>query len=222
MTEQRSNGDNPYAPPAAAETAWDPADEAPAAHSAVPKVFGILSIIFGSLVLLGGLMGGCMGLFGGGMVGKIGALGGQGNASPEQQQVLEAMMSHLGTIYSALGIQGLVLAAMSGWLLALGIGQLRYRRWACRGSVYWGGAALAVLVGMLLLALVVIGPAYQAMFDDLARVSPSGSAPAAFTSNLGTIFGGGSGVVMAVFYAPYPILLLYYFSRERVRAVMTR
>jgi hypothetical protein len=156
------------------------------------------------------------------MVGKIGALGGQGNASPEQQQVLEAMMSHLGTIYSALGIQGLVLAAMSGWLLALGIGQLRYRRWACRGSVYWGGAALAVLVGMLLLALLVIGPAYQAMFDDLARVSPSGSAPAAFTSNLGTIFGGGSGVVMAVFYAPYPILLLYYFSRERVRAVMTR
>jgi hypothetical protein len=40
-------------------------------------------------------------------------------------------------------------------------------------------------------------------------------------SSLGSLFGGTFGGMMIFFYAPYPILMLVFFTRDRVRATMT-
>ena len=214
-------GGNPYAPPVGAQEAWDPATTAApqGPPSSAPKIFGVLSIIFGSLVLLGGLLGACGGLIGRSF-GKLGQLGQK--VGGQEGEMLERMMTHMGSIYSAIGVQSLIFAAMSGWLLAIGIGQLRYRRWARGQTVYWSAVALVVLVGVVLLNVLWIGPAYEAMFADLQKATPSGALPSQFTSSFGSWFGGTSGVMTVLLYAPYPVLMLIYFTREAVRAAMVR
>jgi hypothetical protein len=209
---------NPYAPPAAAGE-WVPISppDAPPVASSAPKVFGVLSIIFASIVLLFGLLASCGGLAGGG----ISQMSKLPPSNPHMEEMKQAL-SYMGTIYMAIGIQGLILTVMSSLLLAIGIGQLRYRRWAGAWSVYWAGLALVALCGMIAISFLMIGPAYQKMFDTLARATPSGTIPTAFSGSMANIFGGTSGVMTALFYAPYPILLLIFFTRDHVRASMDR
>jgi len=128
----------------------------------------------------------------------------------------------MGTIYMAIGIQGLVFTIMSSLLLAIGVGQMRYRRWASQWSVYWAGLALVAVVGFIALSFFVIGPAYQKMFEGLQRATPTGAMPTAFTSSLSSMLGGTSSLMTILFYSPYPILMLYFFTRENVRAAMDR
>jgi hypothetical protein len=208
---------NPYAPPTAAGE-WVPQgpSEAPPVVSSAPKAFGVLSIIFASIVLLFGLLASCGGLAGGSMS-QLGKLG--GSRAPEE---MRQALVHMGTIYTAIGIQGLILTVMSALLLAIGIGQLRYRRWAGAWSVYWGGLALVALAGMVAMYFLMIGPAYQRFFDLIARATPSGTMPTQLSGSLANIFGGTSSVMTVLFYAPYPILLLIFFTREHVRASMDR
>jgi hypothetical protein len=62
--------ENPYAPPAAADSAWAPSNVPPSApliETSLPKTFGVLSIIFASLVLCFGLLSSCGGLVGQGL-----------------------------------------------------------------------------------------------------------------------------------------------------------
>lgn len=210
---------NPYAPPGTAATEWAPAapSEAHVAPSSAPKVFGILSIIFASIVLLFGLIQSCSGLAAPVMT-KVGQIAPAGDSKARE---LQSMMSLMATVYTAIGIQGLALTIMSALLLAIGVGQLRYREWAGRWSVYWAGLALVVLAGMVALSFLLIGPAYQKMFETAARAAPSGALPSSMGSSLGSLFGGTFGGMMIFFYAPYPILMLIFFTRDRVRATMT-
>jgi hypothetical protein len=78
-------------------------------------------------------------------------------------------------------------------LLILGIGQVRYRRWAARGTVIWS----IVAPGLLVAAMVwnIAGPA-STLAEGLALL------PA---------------IIMLL---PYPILLLVFFTRPRVLASM--
>ncbi|MCC6749174.1 MAG: hypothetical protein IT371_16045 [Deltaproteobacteria bacterium] len=222
MDPRQSPPSNPYAPPAASDTAWEPAPhspDTPPLPTGAPKVFGVLSIVFGSIVLLGGLFGACGGLAGQSMT-RMGRMG--SSLRGREAEAVRAMMDQIGSIYTVIGAQSLVFSAMSGLLLAIGIGQLRYRRWACRWSVYWGYAALAVLAGVIVLSLTVVGPAYARMIETLAKHSPSGAIPAGFSSGMASIFGGTSAILMIVFYAPYPILMLLFFNRDRIRAAMNQ
>jgi hypothetical protein len=215
-----SGSENPYAPPAAAQEGWTPSPPPgpPATPTSAPKVFGILSIIFGSLIMLTSLLSSCVGFAGQGMS-SLGHLAPRDDA---QSRMMQDALREMGSIYTIMGLQGLVLVAMSALLLAIGIGQLRYRRWAASWSVYWGGLALVVLVAMTVVSFLVIGPAYQKFFDAVSRASPTGAIPMPFTSSMGKMMGGGSAAIMGIFYAPYPILMLYFFTRENIHAAMDR
>lgn len=212
---------NPYAPPESGDQPYrEPApgmvEPVPGPRTAVPKVFGILSIIFGSLVLIFGLMTGCMGM----AFDSISNLGQMAQTGTKAAEHTRVMMEYLGKIYFYMGIQGFAFAIMSAVLLTVGIGQLRYKQWARNWTMYWSIAALVMLVGTLVMSFAVIGPAYQAMFDAISRVGPSGTMPAGMGSKISGMVGGTSGVMMLVFYAPYPILQLIYFTRPRVVAAM--
>lgn len=217
----QDNQQNPYSPPAAGASDWDPnvaaATAAPEmAPTSAPKVFGVLSIVFSSITLLTSLFSSCLGLFGGGMTSLSNTLPGNTADAPR----IKEMMEFMGTIYTAMGAQGVVFLVMSAILLFVGIGQLRYRRWAAQGSIYWSALALVVLVGVVVMSYAVIGPAYEKMFEMMSKGGASGALPSELTAKLSGWIGGSTGIASVILYAPYPILMLIFFSRPRIRAAM--
>jgi len=223
MTDEqdRRPSDNPYAPPASlSEPASLPRPAA--AQSGAPRVFGILSIVFGSLMILGGLGQIASGLFTGAMGTMMDDIAGpDAGAELEQMRNAYAMLDSLMWVQV---VQGLIFAGMSIWLLVVGIGQLRYRRWAALHSNYWGAAALISLVLICGLSIGVVGPAYQDFFDAMMQSMPADEAPPPpeMGGLMGAVGGIGSAIGMILFYAPYPVLLLAFFSRPRIRASMAR
>lgn len=205
---------SPYRPPAAELS--QPHDElprlAPHERSAAPKVFGVLSIIFASLVLLSSTLG----LLGGAASGAAGSAAGASSSEADK------VAAQVGVkILEGLAVQSLILFVMSALLLAIGIGQLRYRAWARRWSVYWGAAAL-VCVGLLAaISVLIISPAYAELFNSAAQLKPGAEALPGSMGGLSAWLGGTFAVLCVIFYTPYPAMMLLFFTREHVRASMT-
>lgn len=174
----------------------------PAMPPSGPRTLGTLSIIFGSIVAA---------------LSFFGAIGGAGMATmmmrglPENTGV-SAMHDYLDAIRVPSLIQSLVLVGMSVWLIFLGLGQRRYRAWAARQSVVWGAVALAVLVGMFLMAVLVTGPAAERMMEAMAAHSGVRNPMGAFTRV--------AGILGVLFYLPYPIILIVAFRKPATIAAM--
>jgi hypothetical protein len=212
---------SPYLPPSADLS--NPLEQLPTLQpherSGAPKVFGVLSIIFASLVLFSSGLG----LLGTAATQAMSSVGASANA--EKAAEMAAMAQPLAKVYRGIGVLSGILFVMSAMLLAIGIGQLRYRAWARRWSVYWGGAALGCVVVMVAISLLVISPAYGELFDTLSRLQPQGDGQAGMPpqmSGLTTMFGGMFAVFSVLVYTPYPALMLLFFTRDHVRASMTR
>jgi urea transporter len=173
--------------------------------TAVPRTFGILSIVFASLVLASSLFG---------MVGLVVPVllsHAPASSRPEDAQALKM----LSTMYLGMGVISCILAVMSGLLLALGIGQLRYRRWAAVWSVRWGVVALGSIIVMAVLLTTTMGSVVGGFASAANTPDPSAA------RHVGNAFGAVYAAMMVLFYSPYPILMLVYFSRDRIRAAMT-
>jgi hypothetical protein len=212
---------SPYQPPMAdlsqpgAELPIEPHE-----RSGAPKVFGVLSIIFASLMLFFSAMG----LLATAATSSLENVGSASSSDGEKAEQLNAMMRPMAKVYRGIGLQSLILFVMSALLLAIGIGQLRFRAWAGRWSVYWGVAGL-VCVGLLVaISLLVISPAYGELFESAARLKPQADGQPALPPSMGgltAVFGGTFAILSVIVYAPYPALMLLFFTRERVRASMT-
>src|SRR4029453_15866421 len=126
-------------------------------------------------------------------------------------------------VYQGLGLESLILFLMSALLLAIGIGQLRYRAWARRWSVYWGVAGLACVVLLVAISLLIVSPAYAELLDGLSRLKPGEGQPAMPQSMgaMSSVIGGTFAVLSIIFYTPYPAMMLLFFTRDHVRASMT-
>ena len=112
----------------------------PHERSGAPKVFGVLSIIFASIVLLFSSAGPARDA--GDERGRR-AWASMRLADPEKAAEVTTMMRPMAKVYRGHRSAEPILFVMSALLLAIGIGQLRYRAWARRWSVYWGAAGLA-------------------------------------------------------------------------------
>ena len=172
--------------------------------TAVPRTFGILSIVFASIVLVGSLFG---------LIGLVVPVLLKHAPPPTRPEDAQAMQM-LSSMYLGMGLVSAILTVMSSLLLALGIGQLRYRKWAAVWSVRWGVVALGAVVVMAILMTTSMGR----MLGSVATMNNDAAAPAA--RQVGTAIGAVYAVMMVLFYSPYPILMLVYFSRERIRAAM--
>ena len=77
---------------------------------------------------------------------------------------------------------------------------------------------------MLAISTLIITPAYAEIFAGLAHTAANqrGMASASMGSGFKGMMGGWLAVLTVLLYAPYPLLLLYFFSRDNVRASMTR
>lgn len=187
----------------------------PSQLTSVPKVLGVLSIIFASLVLLFGLGAASVGVVPL-VIGSLGKDLAQGSGESD------AILAALSSIYGGIGVIGCIQVVMSGWLLAVGIGQLRYKRWARRGSLLWSGAALVGVLALIGVSVWMIGPGYERLLGSAAMGSPARQAAGARPDlgALGHLFGSAWAGMFVFFYAPWPILLLAFFTRERVREAM--
>jgi hypothetical protein len=212
---------SPYQPPMAdlSPPGAEPPIQ-PHERSGAPKVFGVLSIVFASLMLFFSAMG----LLATAATTSLANQGSVSSPDPEKAEQLNALMRPMAKVYGGLGLQSLILFVMSALLLAIGIGQLRFRAWAGRWSVYWGAAGL-VCVGLLVaISLLVISPAYGELFESAARLKPQADGQPALPPSMGgltAVFGGTFAVLSVIVYAPYPALMLLFFTRDRVRASMT-
>ena len=180
----------------------------PSTPTSAPKIIGTLSIIFASLVGFGGLLGSCSGL----MVSSFGKT----SLPPGSDQILKPMAS----VYGGIAIQSLILLAMSGLLLAVGIGQLRYREWARRWSVYWGVLGIVAVVALVAISMLVLGPAYKDMIEATTHLNRAGAQP--MPSAVSSVFGASFAFVYVLAYLPYPILMLAVFTRPKIRLAMYR
>ena len=188
-----------------------------------PKVFGVLSIVFASIVMLVGLLGLLAGAAAS-VMGSAGELTAGAEGGNDDLQKAKLFMGPMVDVYRGISYQSIILTLMSIVLLVIGIGQVRYRKWARSWSVYWGGAALACVAAMIAISMLIITPAYSEMFAGLARMAPNqrGVASASMGNGFMGMMGGSLAVFTVIFYAPYPLLLLFFFSRDNVRAAMTR
>jgi hypothetical protein len=130
-----------------------------------------------------------------------------GDLFEEQMDRLgEAIELELGLIRTS--AVGLVL--MSGALIALAVGQRRYRRWARWGSVGWGALGLLLLAIAITYSYTVVQPAWEAILDGALTGGPERSSP------------GWSGVLKYVLFIPYPIAMILVFVGSRVGRAMNR
>lgn len=192
----------------------------PTSRPSGPKVFGVLSIIFAAMTIFSSLLGGCSLSMnrGGGSTAALSTLSaGPGGSAA----MVQAYQRYYDAIFVASAAQIALLLALSILLLFVGIGQLRYRRWARLGSLAWAAAGLVALGVMVILAQVVFRPAAQQLVADLVRAMRPGSPEASIMGLMGSLMGGGAmSTVTLILYLPYPLLLLIYFSRARVRDAM--
>jgi spore maturation protein SpmA len=132
-------------------------------------VLGVLSIVFGSLLaVLAGLLG------------MLVLAQHRDRIHPDPEAVPAAVMF-------------LVLAASAAALVPLGVGQLRYRRWARVTTLIWAVAALVLLVSEIVGFLTVVRDKEAA---------------------------AGLALLWGIALSPYPVLLLVFFSRQAIAEVM--
>ena len=174
------------------------------AVSGVPRTFGILSIVFASIVLLFSLFG----------VASLLMPLVLAHAPPPARPEDAANLTAISHAYTAMGGMSALLSVMSAALIAVGIGQLRYRAWAGVWSVRWAVVALGVVV---IMADLMATTFTRSIFELASRGSPSPQAMHQVGSVLGIVY----ATMTVFFYAPYPIVLLIFFSRRRVRAALT-
>jgi cytochrome bd-type quinol oxidase subunit 2 len=172
----------------------------------IPQVMGILSIVFGSLVGLFSLFG----LLGTGMMMGMGMP--TAGEAPGFDQTYENFLE-LAQVPNL--INGVLMVGMSIALIAIGIGQVKYRRWAAQASVIWGAAALVVLVILAIVQFTMVAPAMEQFFNDLAATDPEAPEFAGFGSMMGMV-----GIFSLAMYLPYPILMIVFFRKPPVVEAM--
>jgi hypothetical protein len=189
---------------------------AAAPRSSAPRVFGVLSIVFGSVVFLMSLGSGCMNAVGKGQLGSMAAFG-----SARPAQVTAAFERFTSAIRVPTLASSVVYILMSAVLIVIGIGQLRYARWARVSSVLWGGVALAALAAITAMNFLVVRPAMVAYFEEVQRLSAGGIDRMALSWTSSLASNPVMLILSIIFYAPYPLLMLFVFASRRVRDAMS-
>jgi len=187
-----------------------------------PKVFGILSIIFASITLLFSLFSMLGSLAGSNMRDLIAQSSSLGGMKGIDAEIAREMADVIGGVYTTGIITSIIFVVFSALLLAIGIGQAGYRRWAASWSVLWGWGALLSLVVITVLFVTAFGSTYDRLLQVVGEHAGDPQVRELMRgADLGPIAGLGGAIFMVLFFAPYPILLLAFFTKPRVKESMT-
>lgn len=184
--------------------------------SLVPRVFGILSIIFSCLVFVMVLLKSLS------MVTYTPQL--EGAVYGQDIGDTKATQQALVAFYEATRVPKAVTAGsyaiMSLVLFLIGLGQLRYRPWALRWTWIWSAAGLVVLFATGWIEIGWIQPKALELQAALAAAAKGGGQQAQMMAMVAGIMTGSTTLALLkmALYLPYPIILLIYFTRARVKA----
>lgn len=187
-------------------------------RSGIPKVMGILLIIFAAIYLLGSLMGAVGALFGQTFLEMLPTLL---NTAPEVKKSgvnLELLVGQLKGIYRIQGAEKLMTAAISGFGLFAGIKLNGYMAQGLRLAIWWAISALTYLVLEIWIFAIYINPKITKFLHTVTeQVKPlmekdadSFDAMMKFAGSMGMTSVISSAVVMAVF----PVLMLALMNTE--------
>ncbi|MBN1532349.1 MAG: hypothetical protein JXA20_06785 [Spirochaetes bacterium] len=185
--------------------------------TSIPKVMGILLVVFGSIYLVASLFSAISTLVSSAFITTIFGLGStiSGAAPPDLAGAVDAMRG----VYIVQGLEGLAKAALSAVALAAGIGLMRYAAWGVRLSFWWGVSALAYLVADTGIYIGFIMPATVRFMAIIAgRIGQAVHAPSLGLIG-GSMAGMGASGILSVnsLMAVMPVLTLVFMTREQVQ-----
>lgn len=185
------------------------------ARTSIPRVLGIFLIVTGSLLALGGIIGGLVTFAAGMLVGGVGAMG---DAMGDAGTAL-ADMDILRPVYNAQGLMKVIEGLLSIVGIIAGVWLLGYRRRGRLLALVWAGLALAFLVADFGVYFAVILPATREMME--LTMSQMGDLPgvgAAMPDGLGSFadFGAVGFVAVDLFLALLPIVVIALVTRRSV------
>ncbi len=163
-----------------------------------PTTIGVISIVLGSL----GIIGGCWGVVSPTFMGALSEQMPQGSI-----QGAETMAKHAG-MYAVSGGAGMMVATL---LLIAGIGMLRRRPWSVSANRWWAVLKMLLVVGQVAFAILI----QDEVVAEITRNDPNAAAMGAgFVS---VAVGIGFAFVLLWGWA-YPVFLLIWLSRRGVKA----
>ena len=146
-----------------------------------PKVFGILSIIGGGLFVLSSLN-------------RL-----EGPLQVSSTGFDSTMNRDVGHLANATMYLNLLLGVMAAWLVVIGLGQIRYRRWARRQAIAWSVTSFLTIIAIDVVLLAIVAPA---MWDSWLATAMA--------------------VIAPIVLVPYPIILLAHACGSKARSSMVR
>jgi hypothetical protein len=73
------------------------------------------------------------------------------------------------------------------------------------------------------ISLLIVSPAYAELLAAMSTIKPAeGQPPMPSMGTMSGAVGGTIAIGSIILYAPYPALMLFFFTRDNVRASMTR
>lgn len=173
----------------------------PTLPTVVPRVFGIIHIVYASL-------GTIYALFGVGMMFVVKAMMEKMSGEHKEAKVfLEAYDQLMVYTFIDTGFK-VVLGVV---LLIAGVGLLKKKLWAQKVSLFWSVARIVVAVGMVILTL---GPTRE--FQEKAN-QIGGEQQEQFQQ----IAQGVGSIVGIIFICIYPVLCLIFLTKKRVRDALS-
>jgi hypothetical protein len=181
------------------------------AGSATVLTFGILAVVLGSIVLLSDVVE---------IVRQTMVLRGAVTAT-SLGPVWDELAAEQRAMAPGLLLRAVLMLAMSGALLALGIGLLRRREWARQASIVWSSVAFGVLALRVVLWEVVIQPHMDRMMQIMAD-SLRGAGLPSLSGFVGSLAGSGRPAEYAstLVLAAFPVVMLVMMTRPAVKACL--
>ncbi|MEJ6570834.1 MAG: hypothetical protein QNL01_00275 [Akkermansiaceae bacterium] len=205
-----SQGMSPYQPPQAQMESQMESDTVPPANiSAVPKVIGILHLVFGGI----GLVMGVIGIASAAFKEKLEEM--QFASYPEE--VREGMRGAMQPIYETQkwdmisGVGSLILAVL---LIVAGLKLVKYRRQGRKISNIYSALSIGHKLFTIGIVIFIKSPVMKKVGESLEKMSGQSD------MNMGTMMGPIviiSGIVMAIVMMVYPILSFFLLSKKQAR-----
>ncbi len=190
------------------------AGDLPGVQEGWPKVFGVISIVLGSLGLAMNACSAISGLVGGPLLASFmkklpsNASGSGANPAADLERMMDVM--HPWMVVS--GVLALGNLFVSAWLLVAGIWLVKRRAAGVRQHINWAWVRIA----MVLVTVGVTAASHIATFDAVRGVQAAqAGAPPAWVSTALSVL---QTLFLLAFGLAYPIVVLVYMRKAKVRA----
>lgn len=191
-------------------------------QSSAPKVFGILLIIFASIMTLYGLLGGLATMFISDFTSSLMSFAGA-MAEQDVDLGMSAFFDKMKPVYYTTGGLEIVKGIISIGGLFAGIWLTQYKEKGRKLALYWAYAALGYLVIYTLVQVIYIIPETVAvqmgMFSGIEELESDPAAMAAMSgmSGMTSSFSYIGVVIGTLFMAVFPVLVLIFMLKPSVK-----